>query len=72
MTANQMLIAVSKERRTSPPFPLSLSRTLSLSALLLNHSFLFLQGCALRLSLFANINAVHHSRCRRRGPLLTG
>lgn len=69
MTANQMLIAVSKERRT---FPLSLSRTLSLSALLLNHSFLFLQGCALRLSLFAYINAVHHSRCRRRGPLLTG
>ena len=70
MTANQMLIAVSKERRFSPPFPLSLSLSLTLSplVLLLNHSFLLLQGCTFRLSLFAYINAVHHSRCRRRGP----
>ena len=52
MTANQMLIAVSKERRFSPPFPLSLSLSLTLSplVLLLNHSFLLLQGCTFRLS----------------------
>ncbi len=55
MTANQMLIAVSEERRTPQP---AIS---SLSVLLLNHSFLLHQGCAFRPSLFAYINAVHHS-----------
>lgn len=61
-----MLISVSKEHGSHQPAISSPCRSF-----LLNHSFLLLQGCAFRLSLFTSINAVHQSGYRCRGLILT-